>query len=141
MKISKINKEFLNLYYKKKLIAYELDYDNGKVYLTDIYRLYIINMEDMALNFQLFKPVSLKQLIDDTGYVDGIITNTIYNYKDNYRLITGLIGKDNLLHIKVNDKFLDLFDNPEVKIKDNKSPVLVYENNEIVGLVIPVKEY
>lgn len=138
MKIKKINKEFLDLYYKKKLIAYELDHDNGKVYLTDSYRLYIINMEDMALNFQLFKPVSLKKLIDDTDYIDGIITNTIYNDNDNYRLIT---GKDNLLNIKVNDKYLDLFDNPEVKIKDNKSPVLVYENNEIVGLVMPIKEY
>lgn len=138
MKVSKINKEFLNLYYKKKLIACDIDYDIGKVYITDGYRLYIINIEDMALNFQLFKPVSLKQLVDDTDYVDGIITNTIYNDKDNYRLIS---GKDNLLDIKVNDKFLDLFDDPEVKIKDNKSPVLIYENNEIVGLIMPVKEY
>lgn len=138
MKISKINKEFLNLYYKKKLIASEIDYDNGKIYITDSYRLYIINIEDMALNFQIFKEVSLKQLIDDTGYVDGIITNTIYNDVDNYRLIT---GKDNLLNIKVNNKYLELFDNPEVKIKNDHSPVLVYEKGELVGLILPIKEY
>lgn len=138
MKVSKINKEFLNLYYKKKLIAYEIDYDKGKVYLTDSYRLYIINIEDMALNFQIFKPVSLKQLLDDTGYVDGIITNTIYNDKDNYRLIT---GKDNLLNIRVNDKFLDFFDDPEVKVLDETKPVFIYERGELVGLVLPIRVY
>lgn len=138
MKVSKINKEFLNLYYKKKLIAYEIDYDKGKVYLTDSYRLYIINIEDMALNFQIFKLASLKQLLDDTGYVDGIITNTIYNDKDNYRLIT---GKDNLLNIRVNDKFLDFFDDPEVKVLDETKPVFIYERGEFVGLVLPIRVY
>ncbi len=136
MKVRKINKEFLNLYYKKKLIAYEIDYDKGKVYITDSYRLYIINIEDMALNFQIFKTASLKQFIDDSGYVDGIITNTIYN--DNYRLIT---GKDNLLNIQVNDKFLDNFDEPEVKVLNENKPVLIYEKGELVGLVLPIREY
>ena len=35
MKIKKINKEFLDLYYKNKLVAYEFDEENGKIYLTD----------------------------------------------------------------------------------------------------------
>lgn len=64
MKISKINKEFLDLYYKKKLIAYEV-YEN-KVYLTD---------------------------------------------------------------------------NPDIKVIADNKPVLIYEKGELVGLILPIKEY
>jgi len=138
MKISKINKEFLDLYYKKKLIASEVDYDNGKVYITDSYRLYIINIEDMALNFQIFKQVSLKQLIDDSNYEDGLITN---NLIDGEYTIRTLINKDNTIKVNINDKYLRLFDNPDIKVKGDDKPVLVYEKGELVGLILPIKEY
>lgn len=138
MKIKKINKEFLDLYYKNKLIAYELDEDKGKVLLTDSYRLYILNIEDFILKYDILTPATLHTFLDDSGYFDGIITNEIYKEQYNLRLIT---GKDKLIHIKVNDKYLELFDNPSVKIKDEKSPVLIYENNELVGLILPIINY
>ena len=46
-----------------------------------------------------------------------------------------------LLNIKVNDKYLELFDDPEVKVIANNKPVLVYEKGELVGLIVPIKEY
>ena len=136
MKISKINKEFLDLYYKKKLIAYEVYED--KVYLTDNYRLIVMNVDDCILDLSKFKNVPLVKLCNDFGYQDGIITNTLYQDKYNMRLIT---SKDNLLNIKVNDKYLELFDDPEVKVIADNKPVLVYENGELVGLIVPIKEY
>ena len=136
MKISKINKEFLDLYYKKKLIAYEVYED--KVYLTDSYRLFVMNVDDCILDLSKFKNVPLVKLCNDFGYQDGIITNTLYQDKYNMRLIT---SKDNLLNIKVNDKYLELFDDPEVKVIADNKPVLVYENGELVGLIVPIKEY
>ena len=138
MKINKINKEFLDLYYKKKLIAYEFDEEKGKIYLTDSYRLFVINYEDFIFRFDLFKKASLKGFCNDLGYQEGIITNTLYKDKYNMRLIT---GKDNLLNIKVNDKYLELFDDPEVKVIADNKPVLIYEKGELVGLILPIKEY
>ena len=136
MKISKINKEFLDLYYKKKLIAYEVYED--KVYLTDSYRLFVMNVDDCILDLSKFKNVPLVKLCNDFGYQDGIITNTLYKDKYNMRLIT---GKDNLLNIKVNDKYLELFDDPDIKVIADNKPVLIYEKGELVGLIVPIKEY
>ena len=136
MKISKINKEFLDLYYKKKLIAYEVYED--KVYLIDSYRLFVMNVDDCILDLSKFKNVSLVKLCNDFGYQDGIITNTLYKDKYNMRLIT---GKDNLLNIKVNDKYLELFDDPDIKVIADNKPVLIYEKGELVGLILPIKEY
>ena len=135
MKISKINKEFLDLYYKKKLIAYEVYED--KVYLTDSYRLFVMNVDECILDLSKFKNVPLVKLCNDFEYQDGIITNTLYKDKYNMRLIT---DKDNLLNIKVNDKYLELFDDPDIKVIADDKPVLVYEKGELVGLIVPIKE-
>lgn len=136
MKISKINKEFLDLYYKKKLIAYEVYED--KVYLTDSYSLFVMNVDECILDLSKFKNVPLVKLCNDFGYQDGIITNILYKDKYHMRLIT---GKDNLLNIKVNDKYLKLFDDPDIKVIGNNKPVLIYEKGELVGLIVPIKEY
>lgn len=138
MKLKKIQKEFLDLYYKGKTIAYEFDEENGKVYLTDTYRLYVINYEDFIFRFDLFRTASLKQFNIDEGYTEGIITNTIYSGDINTRLIT---NSDNTLNITINEKYLDLFDNPTVKIKSEDKPVLIYENDIFVGLVLPIRRY
>lgn len=137
MKINKINKEFLDLYYKKKLIAYEV-YEN-KVYLTDSYRLFIMNVDECVLDLNKFRNVPLLKLCDDANYEKGLITNGLID-SDKYTIRT-LINKDNTIKVNVNDKYLKLFDYPEVKVKDDHSPVLVYEKGELVGLILPIKEY
>ena len=139
MKIKKINKEFIDLYYKGKIVAMEFDEESGKIYLTDSYRLYVIKYEDFIFRFDLFRKVKLKHFLDNTNYVDGVITNGLYTSdKNDLRIIN---SKDGLITIKVNNKYLDFFDNPKVKVKDEKSPVLIYENDECVGLILPVMEY
>ena len=137
MKISKINKEFLDLYYKKKLIAYEV-YEN-KVYLTDSYRLFVMNVDDCILDLNKFRNVPLVKLCDDTNYKDGLITNGLID-SDKYTIRT-LINKDNTIKVDVNDKYLKLFDDPEIKIIADNKPVLIYEKGELVGLILPIKEY
>lgn len=84
------------------------------------------------------------QYIIDYGFdYDGF--NTVESLKglidsDKYTIRT-LINKDNTIKVNVNDKYLKLFDYPEVKVKDDHSPVLVYEKGELVGLILPIKEY
>ena len=137
MKIKKINKEFLDLYYKNKLVAYELDEENGKVYLTDSYRMYIINYEDFIFRFDLFRNCSLKRLLNEDEYYDAELSDTFE--KINGVMCKILYVKDKI--IKVNSKYFDLFDNYTLKAKDETSPILVYENDELKGLVMPIKEY
>lgn len=137
MKISKINKEFLDLYYKKKLIAYEV-YEN-KVYLTDSYRLFVMNVDDCILDLNKFRNVPLVKLCDDTNYEDGLITKGLID-SDKYTIRT-LINKNNTIKVNVNDKYLKLFDDPDIKIIADNKPVLIYEKGELVGLILPIKEY
>lgn len=137
MKINKINKEFLDLYYKKKLVAYEFDEETGKVYLTDSYRMYVINYEDFIFRFDLFRKCSLKNLLNDDGYYDAELSDTFETI--NNILCRILYVKDKI--IKVNNKYFDLFDNFTLKAKDERSPILVYENEDFKGLVMPIKEY
>ena len=43
--------------------------------------------------------------------------------------------------LKVNDKYLELFDYPDIKVIADDKPVLIYEKGELVGLILPIKEY
>lgn len=140
MKVNKINKEFLDLIYKKKTIAMDFDEKNGKVYLTDTYKLFVINFEDFIFRFDLFRKASLIGFNDDTNYLKGIITDVIYKDEDKIekRLIT---SEDGAINIKVNNKYLEYFDKPKVKVLSDDKPILIYENDKFVGLILPIKEY
>lgn len=140
MKVNKINKEFLDLIYKKKTIAMDFDEENGKIYLTDTYKLFVINFEDFIFRFDLFRKASLIGFNDDTNYLKGIITDVIYKDEDKIekRLIT---SEDGAINIKVNNKYLEYFDKPKVKVLSDDKPILIYENDKFVGLILPIKEY
>ena len=127
----------MDLYYKKKLIAYEV-YEN-KVYLTDTYRLFVMNVDDCILDLSKFRNVPFVKLCDDTNYEDGLITNGLID-SDKYTIRT-LINKNNTIKINVNDKYLKLFDNPDIKVIADNKPVLIYEKGELVGLILLIKEY
>ena len=134
MKINKVNEEFLKLYFKnKKVYCKEV---NKFIYLSDSYRIYRLFKEDCILDISKFIEVNLDSFMKDDNYEDGIITNELIIDKYKLRLIKNEQNK-----VYVNDEYLKLFDNPEVKIKDDHSPVLVYEKGELVGLILPIKEY
>lgn len=135
MRIKDINKEMLKQYYKDKRVFY--DEINDHIFVTDSYRMYVLNENDFILDKNKLRKVDLSKFIDDSGYVEATITNKL-EFID--KIILRTISNENN-SLLVNDKYLKLFDNPEVKIKDDHSPVLVYEKGEFVGLVLPIKEY
>lgn len=135
MRIKDINKEMLNQYYKDKRVFY--DEMNDKILVTDSYRMYVLNESDFILDKNKLRKVDLSRFIDDSGYIESTITN---NLKFMDKIILRTISNENK-SLLVNNKYLKLFDNPEVKIKDDHSPVLVYEKGEFVGLILPIKEY
>lgn len=135
MKLKEINKDFLNLHYKGKRLAY-YKYDEY-VYITDSYRLYKLAIDDLKLSDNLFTSVDLLRFTNEDGYVDAIITNDLVVYNGT----TCRVIKNDNISVKVDDKYLKYFDSPEVKIKSEKDPIFIYENNEYVGLIMPIIEY
>lgn len=134
MKVRKINEEFLKIYYRKEKIYYEKYEDH--ILLSDLYRIYKIKNDDCILDLTKFKEIKLHNFLDIQDYVIGNITDNIIDDKIKLRKII-----TEHFDLYVNDNYLKLFDNPVVKVKSDDSPVLVYENDIIVGLILPIKKF
>ena len=136
MKVRKINEEFLKIYYRKKKIYYEKY--GVYILLSDSYRIYKIKNDDCILDLTKFKKINLLDFLDrqDQDYIVGNITDNIIDGKIKLRKIT---TED--FDVYINDNYLKLFDNPIVKVRADNEPILVYENDEIVGLILPIENY
>lgn len=134
MKINKVNEEFVKIYFKTKKVFYQKV--NKYVYLSDSYRIYRLNEENCLLDTSKFIEAPLEKFMQDNQYNEGIITNEFV--VDKYKLRVIKTFEENEI-IYVNDNFLKLFDDPHVMVKDKISPIYVYEKDEIVGMLLPVK--
>ena len=137
MKVQKLNKELLNLYYKtdKKIYA-QLVQD--KVYVSDSYRVWILKYDDFMLDINKLKTTDLAHFFNEDGYIPA--------YKEN-RLVerNGVIGvyltsEEKDFEVLINQKYLDTFENYTLKIKGETQPVLVYEHDEVVGIIVPMRQ-
>ena len=139
MKIQKINKNLLDTYYKNKILYYQ-KLDNV-CYVTDSYIAYKLPVNEFMLDTEKLKNRTFNNLFDDYDYVDGIETKTYEEIKANNKKILGVIIKneEKNLEVVINKKYLELFDDYTLKIKSDVSPVLVYEKDIIVGLILPIK--
>lgn len=139
MKIQKLNKELLNLYYKKdKKIYAQLVHD--KVYVTDSYRIWILKCDDFMLDMNKLKTVDLVHFFNEDGYIPGIKTNKLVEM-ENGSVCVYLTSEENDFEVAINQKYLDVFENYTLRIKGETQPVLVYEGNEIVGLILPIRTH
>ena len=138
MKVQKLNKELLNLYYKtdKKIYA-QLVQD--KVYVSDSYRVWILKYDDFMLDINKLKTTDLAHFFNEDGYIPA--------YKEN-RLVerNGVIGvyltsEEKDFEVLINQKYLDTFENYTLKIKGETQPVLVYEHDEVVGIIVPMRQF
>lgn len=141
MKIQKINKNLLDTYYKNKILYYQ-KIDNI-CYVTDSYIAYKLPSSEFMLNPEKLKTCNINYLFDDNDYVDGVETKTYEEIKANNKKLLGVIIKneEKNLEVIVNKKYLELFEDYTLKIKSDVSPVLVYEKDIIVGLILPIKRY
>ena len=139
MKIQKINKNLLDLYYKNKILYYQ-KLDNI-CYVTDSYIAYKLPANEFMLDSEKLKTCTINYLFDDNNYVDGVETKTYEEIKANNKKLLGVIIKneEKNLEVIVNKKYLELFEDYTLKIKSEVSPVLVYEKGIIVGLILPIK--
>lgn len=139
MKVTKLNKELLNLYYKtdKKIYA-QIVHDD--IYVTDSYRVWKLKYDDFMLDVNKLKTTDLAHFFNEDGYIPAIKTNRLVQQNDS---ITGIYlrSEESDFEVLINIKYLDMFENYTLKIKGESQPVLVYEHNELVGLIVPMKQY
>lgn len=141
MKIQKINKNLLDTYYKNKILYYQkLD---DVCYVTDSYIAYKLPANEFMLDTEKLKTCTINYLFDDYDYVDAVETKTYEEIKANNKKLLCVIIKneEKNLEVIVNKKYLELFDDYTFKIKSEVSPVLVYEKDIIVGLIMPMRKY
>ena len=140
MNIKQLNKEIINLYHNKNKKIY-MDKQNEKIYITDSYAVWIISEKDFIFDTNKFKTVNIKSIIDDVEsktLLNGIKTGEYHKDKS----ITSVIIKSEELSVQINEKYLKLFnENCTFKVVNDNTPVLVYENDELVGMVCPIKTY
>lgn len=68
---------------------------------------------------------------------------------DNYRDIFDWASKENLIYlydkenykVTINKRYMKLFINNQLKIDKDNVPVLCYDKDKIVGLILSIKEY
>lgn len=109
------------------------------VAIGDGFRIYLINVEDFYLDSTKMSNHKFCEIIRDTekeeGYENAWLTNEMRVFqKDKLNRI-----ENAETHAYVNEKFLKYFEDATFKIKHPCRPVLVYENEVLRGLVLPVK--
>lgn len=137
MNIKEINKYLLNHYYKKYCKVYYEVMDDV-IYLSDVYSIFILNNSDCILDINKFKLTKLNHFFNGLeNYQDAIITNNIV--KDVNINIIKIESDDKYCYI--NMRYLKFFKDCRVKINSETSPVLFYDCDKLVGLVLPVKVF
>lgn len=78
--------------------------------------------------------IRIDKIIDDSNALDAALTNQIVDHGKNLRLFE--VGKEK---VYVNESLMKYFDLDESTFKgtNRKSPIFIYENNALVGLVLP----
>lgn len=139
MKVKKLNKELLNLYYQtdKKIYA-QIVHDY--VYVTDSFRIWKLKYDDFMLDMNKLKTIDLAHFFNEDGYIPAYKENRLVEYEDR-TIGVYLTSEESDFEVLINKKYLDMFENYTLKIKGEREPVLVYENNELVGLIVPMKQY
>lgn len=140
MKIKELNKEIIKLFYDKNKKIY-VQKQGDKVYISDSYVVWILNEEDFIFDVNKFKDPNIKSIIDNIQnkeLINGVKSNELL--KEDKDIFVNIIH-DNI-KVKINEKYLKCFnENCTFKIVNDTTPVLVYENDNLVGLICPIKTY
>lgn len=138
MKTIKAIKEITDIYFKKDKRVWAQKVED-KIYVTDSYRVWVFKDEDFILDVDKFQNVDITKFFNEEGYETEIKTNELVDMEK----FTGVYvtNEDKSIKALVNKKYLDVFENYTLKIKGEDKPILIYENDEVVGLVLPVRQY
>lgn len=141
MKLAKIFKELISSWDKKSnTVRYGIE--DGYVYLVpDGYRMFKIPEEDFIIDmgkaFPSLGPLTNPKRMFNAEGTEEDKRSSILRITENKRTIVKIEGEKS--YTWVNVKFLDYFEGEVTyRVSTPKAPVFVYENGEIVGIVLPV---
>lgn len=118
--------------------------DEKFIYLCDGVIAHKFLKEECFLNFgnsaENIKELDIKRLLNDTKFnkVDLALTSDMRTVQRNIVQKLESTDKDKI-EVWLNTKFLKNFENPTFRGSDGISPVIVFEENEIVGCILPVR--
>ena len=140
MKITKILTDLLKAVEKKKTFEINYGYDDGYVYyLPDKYRAYRIHSDeflvDMVKALPDKTPLMARKFFDDSNAEDAIKTNELREI--NKVTVVKIVGANS--YAWINTAYLKEFEaDCTFKITGPKAPVYIYEQDKLVGLILPV---
>ena len=133
-------KEALNGKRKHKVIYGTLD---DKVIIGNDTRLYVIHKEECAIDLtnvacvQVLQESTLKNFVNDNESTEIELANDIKKLDDKITVRVFTNGKEN---IYLDERLIKNFDlkNSTFKGRNRKSPIYIYEDYNMVGLVLPI---
>ena len=142
MDINKANNYFFKLLQKGKPIYWNYEDDIDKVLISDGHIIVIMNRDDVLISTDKSKRIDdmyKKFIPDDNYYLETKLTDTILldPIMDKLRIL--ITSNDDTIYIQ--DRYISLFKVYELKAIAPDKPVLVYDNNSIIGMILPVKRY
>ena len=147
MKIKQINKQIVDWYdaQRKGRGRFAGFTVKDKVFVTDGYLIYALNEEDCYFDVKKAKEVNLADILESLGTDELINTNKILNDCERLngnRLINLYVYQDDKnTTVGIDSKFLKHFENYTLKSIKGKCdlPVGIFEEDELVGIVFPVR--
>lgn len=143
MKIEKIFNDIIRDVVNLNPIRYRIAFDAESVSIFNESVLYKIPLKKWLLDFD---KLNMKQSgnpmlsLKKYDFERGILTGNIKRHKDNktkkmLNLVEIKNQSDELIY--VNEALLKYFNAFEVKVKGIHDPVLIYENGDLAGIVMP----
>lgn len=136
----KVNKYLIELLMKGKQVYYG-EYKD-KLILSDSYAVWILEKDKVFINLQLckFVPDFYKKFIpEDYVYKYGYVTDTIQI--TNKCELREIINKDENISIQFDNKYYKFIKGVNFKIIEDDKPILFYIDDEVSGLILPIKTF
>ena len=128
-----INKYYFDLLTKNKKVFYSIKDD--KVYLSDSYMINIINKDNLLLSLEHFNYVDLTKFIEELDF-SKYDNCTDWYLKDNLACLIS----DNI-NVKLDKKYFKLYYGNLFYITGDIKPIIVKSEDEIIGIILPMKVY
>ena len=136
--MNKFYKDINNYFFKRLIKEEDVFYyeKENNIYLSDKHFITIVPRNESVLDLTKMKEVNLEQLFKKLDL-------------DNYRDISEWLQKENLIYLYdkeeykviINKDYMKLFSMNRLMIDKDIKPVLCYDEEKIVGLILPIKEY
>lgn len=141
MNLKRFNNEVVRLHHSKneKVIVQQVD---DKVYVTDKYCVCILNEPDFIFDKTKLSTADIKSIVENDLSLDLKDASIKLIVVDNGKPYVILKNEDDSTNVMIQEKYLNFFNKDcTFKIASELHPVIIYEHEELVGMILPVKRY